>query len=341
MKYTNLRAFEKHLEGSAPQHFSQAYLVVAKEHFDRKTAVERFLFHLLKGQKNSELCTKIFEGDALNIDDVIAEMNSISFFTERMAIVINQADKLKKAALQAIEEYLNKPTKGIYLILSATSLTSTTNFYKKIEKIGIILDVPQEKSWEKEKTLSDWVGGAVAAAGKQIDQSVSQFLVKQIGSDQMVLQQEVEKLLCYIGERKMITLADVSAVSCSVNIETVFQLGEAIFRRDAKNALGICKALIADGTVLIVLLKQLRTQFQTDYQVCSILAQGGTSREVAVQFPYMKGFILDRHIQAAQNYGAQRFKKGIICIDDMDVKAKNSSVDPEALAELLMVQLTS
>jgi len=340
VKYTNLRAFEKHLESSAPNLFSHVYLISAKEAFDRKTAADRTHFHLLKGIKNSEMCLKHMDGESLSLDELFGELSSISFFAERLVVIVQNADKLKKNITVALEGYMAKPNSSTYLILVTPGLTSTTNFYKKIEKEGIILDVAQEKPWEKEKNLTEWVASFISATGKTIAPNMCQLLVKQIGTDQTLLQNEIEKILCYIGERPSITAQDISAICTSVNIETVWQLGEAIFQRDAPQALKIGKTLIRDGTPLLALLKQVRSQFQTEYQICCILAGGGTSRDVSAQFPYMKGFILEKHVQAAQAYGLKRFKIGLLSLDETEVKAKNSGADPELLAELLLLKLT-
>jgi len=78
-----------------------------------------------------------------------------------------------------------------------------------------------------------------------------------------------------------------------VSIDTGWQLGDALFRRDALTALKIGKALLMDGTALIALLRQIRSQYQTAFQVATILELGGSSADISKQFPYMRGGILE------------------------------------------------
>jgi DNA polymerase-3 subunit delta len=92
---------------------------------------------------------------------------------------------------------------------------------------------------------------------------------------------------------------------------------------------------------LIVLLRQLRSQFQTEIQICTILAQGGGASEVTRQFTYMKGCILERHMALAQSYGLQNCKNGLLSIDETELQAKNSALEASLLADLLMIKLTS
>ena len=103
----------------------------------------------------------------------------------------------------------------------------------------------------------------------------------------------------------------------------------------------IGKGLLAEESgALLGFLRQLRGQFQTEFQVAAILATGGSREEVSARFPYMQGFILDRHIQMARGYGIDSLKQGILLIDKTELKAKNSATDPNCLLELLVAKLT-
>ena len=269
------------------------------------------------------------------------ELQAFSLFSTRQIFAIMQGEKLKAKSKELLEKYFAKPNRSLYLILSAESLTTTTNFYKKAEKVGVILDLNQaEKPWEKEQRLVEWLKAYASSQGKKMDTPACQFLLQQLGTDQALLSQEIEKLVCYIGSRSEIVSKDISSICLSANLETGWQLGEAIFKKDSASALRISKALLRDGTVGIALLRQIRTQFQTEFQICSILASGGTAADVGSAFPYMKGNILNRHMQMAQGYGMDRFRQGLIQIDKTEVLAKNSSTDPELLVDLLLIKLT-
>jgi DNA polymerase-3 subunit delta len=343
MKFTTVRAFEKHLEGaSQDNHFADLYLLISKESFERKAAEEHLLSSLLKKDSSQGLGVKIFEGESLVLSKIMEELDSYAFFSSRRAIVLRfGGDKIPKSISEPLEGYFSNPNPSVYLVVSASSILSTTNFYKKAEKKGIILDVAEEKPWEKEKTMTEWVHATVQTAGKRIDAQATHFLIKQIGTDQATLAQELEKLFCYCGDRKEIRTEDIGAICVNVNMETGWQLGEAIFRRDASSALRIAKALLMEGTAVIGLLRLIRSQFQTQYQVCSILVGEGGASEVTQQFPYMRGAILERNMQTARSYGMARFRKGLLAVDDTELKAKNSSGDLEFLVELLIVNITT
>lgn len=339
MKFNQLKAFEKHLEGASPAHFASLYMILSKDDYNRKIAYDRLIRYLLGEQALNPMSLCVYDDEKVDMDKVLQELGSLGFFSSKRVVVIHHAENLLKAATEKLLSYYANPNPSIYLVLTATAISVVTNFYKKSELLGVILEIPEERPWEKEKTLKTWVEQKVAKYGKQIDPAANQQLIKQMGTDQATLDQEIEKLICYVGGKPLITLQDVYAICLSVNVENVWQLGEAIFHRDPTTALRIALALHQEGTPLIMLLRQIRSQFQTDFQVCTILAQGGSESDVTKQFGYMKGQILDRHIQLAKNYGMQRFRKGMILIDETEWAAKNSSTENSYLIERLITKL--
>lgn len=338
MKLTSLKALEQHLAAGAPK---PIYLVLGKEAFERKSACDLLVAALLKGVTQSDLALQQIEGERASGDELLQELHTLSFFAPKRALVVNNADKLPKAVQEQLEGYFQQPNPAICLILSASAINHATNFYKKGEKLGVVVEFAEEKPWEKEKSVKEWVHTLAANEGKAIDGQAAQLLVKQIGTDQSFIFQEMQKLVCYVGDRKEISLADVGAVCCQMNVENGWQLGEAIFKRDAAGALRISKALLEEGTAVIALIRQIRSQTQTHFQICSLLAQGGGAAEVSRQFPYMRGQILDKNMQSAQSYGMPRFKKAMLKIDEMELLAKNSAISPELLMELLIVKLVT
>lgn len=339
MKLTQLRAFEKHLDGASPNHFSLLYVILGKDPFQRKMAIDKLVLALRKGSSSFE--SQALDAERISTKELMNELNAMALFAMQRAIVIENADKLDKESMTALEHYFEKPNRSIFLILAASSLHHGTNFYKKSEKIGIVLEYPEEKPWEKERSTQEWIMATVAAEGKSIDAHCGQLLIKLLGTQQELLHNELQKLFCFLGKRTQITPQDISAIVSSIPLDNSWQLGEAIFRRDGASALRICKGILLDDTPFFVLLRQLRSQFQTEIQVCSILTQGGGPNEVTKHFPYMKGAILERHITFTQGYGMQGFKSGLLNIDETELQAKNSGLSTDFLAEQLMIKLTT
>lgn len=341
MRYDNLSSFEKHLEETEPSRFLPLYLILGKESFETQGAVKQLLKFLLPGHESGNKALKIVEGSQINENELAQSLYSAgSFFSKTEVLWIQQADSLKKSVQAKLEKYMSNPSPSLHLVLSAQNWLKNTTFYKAVDAAGAILEFRELKSWEKEKQLIDWVGRQAAAARKLMPYPVCQHFIKTIGLDQALVAQELEKLFCYCIEKKEIGMKDIQAISSCLNVDSIWSLGESIFKRDCAAALQSAHGILNNGQPLMPLLRQLRSVLQTDFQVCLLLHQGKQAPDITAAFPYMKGKILDQHINQARNYGLKGFKNGLMAIDQAEMKIKNSAIDDAIILELLILNLT-
>lgn len=339
MRYDNLRAFEKHLEGATPKHLSPLYVIIGKEDYDCKEAI-RLLMRFLVSPEQKEMALKTWDGSCADPQSLVADLYSPSFLVEKRVILIQHAEKLKKNVLEQLEKYLNRANRSQHLILCAATLSKQTSFYKLLEKEGIVIEFAELKPWEKEKKLVEWVGKQATAVRKLMPFPVCQQFVKQLGMDQNMLSNELDKLFCFVGPRQEIAWQDVSCICTQMPLETVWQLGEALFRRDSAAALKITYGILMDGQAFLPLLRQIRGQFVIEFHICTMLEQGQDVAAITQEYPYMKGSILEKHIENARQFGIKAFREGLLTIDATEIRAKNSSIDEKLLAEILIAKLT-
>lgn len=335
MRYDNHQAYAKHVQSAGKQHLAPVYLIVSKNRRDITEAVDL----IKKVTEGADVIT--FNGDGLKMNALLDEVQTISAFSPKRVVILQNVDKLKKPALLTLTTYFSQTNPQVHLILTASAVDKRTGFYKTAEMSGVILDIPEEKPWMREKTVQRWLRERVYKDGKQIEPRACEALMHQIGTDQDLLMQELDKLYCYIGERPVITHQDICAISSSVNVDDIWKLGEAIFHFNVAVALEVFKALLDDGAPFLTLLRQVRSQFQSSYQICTLLASGRGRDEVSKQFPYLTPHLLNKKLQVAQGYGMARFKEGLLTIDDIEYKAKNSLGDEAFLGEMLIVKLST
>ncbi len=333
MKYDNVSGFTKHIEASAQKHLSAVYLIIHKEEGTRKTLLQTTL----------HFCPKphiTFSCDSCDPRTLLLELQTGSLFSPQKSIVLHQIEKAKKAQ-EVLLDFLKRPQPSIYLVLETGSLSPTSPLYKEIEKIGVIFDGSKEKAWMKEKALVEWVKQEVQKRGKKINDQVAADFIRQIGREMAVVPSELDKLCLYIGKQVEITGKDIAAICIKASHETIWQLGDAIFARDRKGALAALSSLLAqEESVPLVLIKQIRSQMETKFQVASMLAEGRTPGEITEHYPYMQGQILGRNISQAQTFGLQSLKQALILLDETEFQLKNAKTDPKFLIEITTVKLT-
>lgn len=339
MKLNSSRAFEKHLEDAYPKHFAGLYLIVAKEDEERRLAIKTAEKMLSKILTNPKMSMESRTANKWRMGDLLGELQSAGFFDPIRLVFVHEIQDYSKEDLDKLYEYLKNPNASVKLIMSCSSFSKVSNFYKLCEKEGIILDIAEEKPWEKEKNVADWLAHRSKEHGKTWQQQALQALLRQIGPDKGVLEQELFKLVCYVGERTTITAEDVATICLTQNVQNAWLLGESLLKKDIKGALEASRAAISDGGNIIQMMRQARSQFATQLQIATILENGMGASEVVQQYPYMKGSILERNLQIAQLTGSEKLKKGILAIDATELHAKNSQTDPQFLADQLIFNL--
>ncbi|ADI38340.1 putative DNA polymerase III delta subunit [Waddlia chondrophila 2032/99] len=334
MKFGNRKAFDKHLKEAGPHHFASVYLLISADYFERKQLVTKLCGAVLNGSPLDEHHLKKLDGAVHSVHELMRELGSFNFFAKKRVVIYENAGELKKEDAGVLKSYYEHPNPSVFLVLSSSSVNRGSSFYKQTEKAGVILDIEPEKPWEKEAALSDYAAAWFKKNGKKTASGVNQALVKSVNNDQAQLLQEMEKILCYLGENEEVSFEDLRVIGSGQTSYTVWQLGDAVFSRKGKEALEISNQLLGDGESLIGLLRALRMQFQT-----RLLGATAQPEEVQSRVPYLRGPLLHKQIQQALQYGAESCREGVLLIDEAERLAKNSGIADRCILETLMIKL--
>lgn len=342
MKFTNLQSLiQSFTQGLLAADFS--YLLInVKEESDGKFVLQQLLsvWPKYKAKKDC-IKSRVLNGDGLTPQQFLEECEPNFLFESTDILLIDHAEKIKASCVKGLHQIISSLKLSVGLVVFiCTAVRSDHSLLTLLEQQGCILDLAAEKSMEREKRIADWVRESFYACGKEARPEVCMHLLKHLGTDQSLLQNEIGKLSCFVGERAEVTVEDIQAVCPRYGKETIWQWGEAFLKRDGKSALRIGRALIEEGQFFLLLLKTLRTQFQTAFQVAVLLHEGSGSAAVQKAFPYMRGRILENHCSLAAGYGLPNFTHALLAIDQTDLLFRNGVNDPEFLMELLISKIT-
>ena len=101
------------------------------------------------------------------------------------------------------------------LLLSAVQVDRRSRIFKRFEAVGAAFDLSLERDKTgrvSRTTLLEIIGERLREAGKTLDYRAQEMLLARTGDDLRSVQQELEKLVLFIGDRSMITAQDVERV---------------------------------------------------------------------------------------------------------------------------------
>jgi len=122
----------------------------------------------------------------------------------------------------------------VRLLISAGKVDKRKVFYKALDKLGTVENF---SAWSQDD--KDWADRAEIAARdalrkrqKDISEPALGELVSRAGANAWQLENEIEKLCVFTGERNKIELADVTAICSRNKTAKAFALGDALGDRD-------------------------------------------------------------------------------------------------------------
>ena len=137
-----------------------------------------------------------------------------------------------------------------FLLLTAVQVDRRTRLYKRFEELGAVLNISLERDRSgkiSRESLLEFVNQRLRQSGKSVEPQAREMILARAGDDLRGLQQELEKLVLFVGERPAIRAQDVDAIFVDHGEGWIFDLTRALGERDAAGALGQLARLLAQG----------------------------------------------------------------------------------------------
>lgn len=171
-------------------------------------------------------------GRDVDIDTVATHAKSFSMMGGYMVVIVKEAQDLKN--IEDFEKYLDviPPTTILVFDYKYKKLDKRRALAKKIDKMGVLFE--SKKLYEN--NIPGWIQSYLSDKGYSITPKATQMLTDFLGTDLHKVRNELDKLIIALPKSKKIDDADVEyniGISKDYN---VFELQNAIGRRDVMKA---------------------------------------------------------------------------------------------------------
>jgi DNA polymerase-3 subunit delta len=131
-------------------------------------------------------------------------------------------------------ELKNFSWNNVRLLISAGKVDKRKTFFKTLDKIGTVENFSgwsvDDRDWAERAEIA--ARADVRSRQKEISEEALAELVNRVGPNPRQIDNEVEKLCLFAGERKKIEFADVAAICTRNKTARAFALGDALGDRD-------------------------------------------------------------------------------------------------------------
>jgi DNA polymerase-3 subunit delta len=144
------------------------------------------------------------------------------------------ASAVTETLAELAEELKSFKWSGVRLLISAGKADKRKTFFKTLDKIGTVENFSgwsvDDRDWAERAEVA--ARAAVRGRRKEISEEALGELVNRVGPNPRQLDNEVEKLCLYAGDRNRLEIADVFAVCTRNKAARAFALGDALGDRD-------------------------------------------------------------------------------------------------------------
>ncbi len=237
------------------------YVFIGDEAFFRKRCRDAILQHLVPAEVR-ELSVYDMDLSEVELQRILDQARTPSLMSPFQVFFIRGVKNLYGRGkhddeFAAIEAYFKDPNPDALLIFVADHINIPTDVrridltdkdrYERIrETLGEYCTV-LEFARVDESDAVKWAMETARAENVKLDNDAARELVDSLGSDMMMVANELEKLVLYVGDKKRIALGDVETLVLAAKQRSFYELTDAISARDRARALGVLDAILTTG----------------------------------------------------------------------------------------------
>ena len=212
--------------------FKHCYLLYGEEPYlvqQYKTRLKNAL-----SVEGDTMNTSVFSGKDIRPEALIDLAETLPFFAERRVILVENSGFFKKST-EELAAYMGELPETSYFIFAEEDVDKRGKMYKQVKKYGSVVEFKRQT----DAVLMQWILGTLKKENKRITRSVMELFLSKTGNDMELITQELEKLLCYTMEKEVIEAEDVEAICANQISGKIFDMVDAIGRKEKKKALDL------------------------------------------------------------------------------------------------------
>lgn len=323
------------------------YLFHGKDEYSRSVELAS-LKAKLGDPTTVDLNTTVIDGKKATLDELTFACDAAPFLAEKRLVIVNdlaarfeaprgeasEGSEQATAFLQPLEEYLDHLPETTRLVFVERSQIKESN---PIHKCASKSDRGYVRKFTPPKggALDGWITKRVREKGGQIEPRAVHLLATFVGDDLRLLDQEIDKLLTHVGEERPIAKGDVELLVSYVREADIFEMVDALGRRDSRRAMKLMHQLLEDGQHPLYLLHMITRQFRILLQIKELLARGTAQQDIRALLS-LHPWVVGKMMRQAPRFSMAELEAIYHRLLELDVAVKTGEME-ERLALTLFV----
>ena len=331
---TAMRELKKALKDGAPKNL---YLFHGEEAFLREYYLGELKKNLLPpGLEDFNLHAA--QGKECSADWIEQAVDCLPMMSQRTLVIVTDFDlfKLGEDAKKRLTDILSNLPDYCCLVfvydLLAYKAPAKDKLTALLKKEGAAVNFQRQE----QKTLAAWICRQFEKAGKKADSSDAEYLIFLVGDLMHDLSAEIGKIAAYAPNQR-VTRADMDAVAIPKVEAVVYQMTDAMARKDFDKAASVLADLLHSREAPVMILSVMDKYFRQMYTARLYLDAGKGRGDLMELWGMKSGYQGDKLMDAARRFSLPWCRYAVRRCAETDIVLKSSyGQENEVLTALLM-----
>jgi DNA polymerase III subunit delta len=270
----------------------------------------------------------IFYGKDTSWTDLLNTCRKYPMFSDLQVVILKEAQTMKD--LDKIESYIEKPLSSTLLFVAYKNkkVDGRTKLAKLLKEKAVLITT--KKLYDNE--LPDWTNNLVKSKGFTITNKALFLLIDHIGNDLSRLNNEINKLVLNLSDRKNITDDDIETFVGVSKEFNVFELQQAIATKDLYKAIRIIQYFEANpkAAPIQLIFPSLYNFFSKVQMIYGVPSRDDRTVAAAIG---VNAFFVKDYIQAATRFSNPELEKLLLLLHQYNLKGLgvNDAGNPDGM----------
>lgn len=300
--------------------------------------IEKNLKKIINESNVDEMNIIKYDLEQDSLTKVINDANSMSLFSEKKLIIVNNSFIFTGATKKNIEHNLDELEQYLNNINEDTVLIFIVN-NEKLDERKKITKLAKKVGYVKEYNDADTVSIVKDFFNDySISNELMKYLIERVGDSIPLLSSEIEKIKIYKNEDKNITKEDIDNLTVKSLEVNNFKLIDAIISKNKTLAYELYNERIKLNEEPIAIIIAIANQIRIMYQVKQLYLNGYTENNIA-KILNIHPYRVKLAAQNSRKYSEELLINYLKKLANLDIDIKNGNIDKNLGLELFILQI--
>lgn len=282
----------------------------------------------------SEFDKETFYGSKTSFAEIISAASTFPFGDGKKLLIVKNAEKPKDK--DKLAEYANSPSDFTVLVFfHEGSITKPeTEPFKTLNKLGEIFESKEMKG----EALIEWIKSYAKENDKNIADENAQLLIDIVGENRSLIELQLEKIFLFLGDNKEISLESIHKLATELKQFNIFDLINAVGRKDKARALEIAFNLYDSGTEMVQIIAMLNRYYTALAKINELIAMKLSIQEAARIVGTHQYYYKD-YLDARKRYSDNEILNAFRALLNADLSIKTTSLDEKTVLTILIAEI--